>query len=123
MGTRHCPTTIKDDLIVALHYIDTPFKHRYSPHPTPPILIYVGADVDRQHPPRSINLSARWDDKVKVWTVTSDDTLGVTMSATDNKALEADLRVCVPEFLELNGLRPAGVEQENSLHLQVGSMI
>lgn len=108
MVTSHRPTTITDDLIVALHYVDTPFKYRHSPHPIPPILIYVGADAHRQHPPRSINLSARWDDKAKVWTATSDNTLGVSTSAPDNKSLEADLRVCVPEFLELNGLRPAG---------------
>lgn len=110
MGTSHCPTTIKDDLIVALHYRDPPFrsKGRHPPPPTPPILIYIGADVDRQHPSRYINISARWDDKAKVWAATSDNTLGVTTSAPDNKSLEADLRVCVPELLELNGLRPAG---------------
>lgn len=110
MVTRHRPTTINDDLIVALHYIDPPFKSkgRHPPPPTPPILIYIGADVDRQHPSRDINILARWDDKAKVWAATSDDTLGVVTSAPDNKSLEADLRVCVPELLELNGLRPVG---------------
>lgn len=108
MVTKHRPTKTTDDLIVVLQYIDTSFKSkdRYFVQKTPPILIYIGADVNRQHPARYINITAKWDDKAKVWAATSDDTLGISTSASSNKSLEADLRVCVPELAELNGLIP-----------------
>lgn len=45
---------------------------------------------------------AEWDEEAAVWVATSDDVPGLVTEADTIEALEAKLRVMIPELLDLN---------------------
>ena len=49
---------------------------------------------------------AEWDADASVWVATSDDVPGLVTEAPTVEALDAKLRVMVPELLEANGCLP-----------------
>jgi hypothetical protein len=52
---------------------------------------------------RSYTVRAIWDDEAKVWVAESDDVPGLTTEAANPEELAGNLRILVPELLELNG--------------------
>ena len=50
---------------------------------------------------------AEWDDKAAVWVATSDDVPGLVTESQTLEALDAKLKILVPELLEANGCMPA----------------
>lgn len=92
--------TVIDNLVVTLKYLDTPLQTKCQD-----IVLYVGNDVNRHHPSRQMDILAQWDDDAKVWAASNDE-MGVATATYSHKHWEADLKVCVPELLELNGLIP-----------------
>ncbi|MBV8603479.1 MAG: DUF1902 domain-containing protein [Pelomonas sp.] len=50
---------------------------------------------------------AEWDAEAGVWVATSDDVPGLATEAETVEALDAKLRVMVPELLHANGCLPA----------------
>lgn len=61
---------------------------------------------------------ALWDDEARVWVASSDNVPGLVTEAATMEALEAKLRVLVPELLELNGALPGDGPLEVPLHIQ-----
>lgn len=59
---------------------------------------------------RPLLIQAEWDPEVSVWVATSDDVPGLATEADTLEALEAKLKVLVPELLEANGRMPDGPE-------------
>ncbi len=104
-------TTCRNDLVVVLHYRATPLADKH-----PSIIIYMGDDIDGRHPPHQLSITAQWDDKAKVWAANIGAALGVITAAT-NKSLEADLRVCVPEMLEVNGMIQINMNKKSNRRL------
>jgi predicted RNase H-like HicB family nuclease len=51
---------------------------------------------------RAYVVSATWDDEAKVWVAESNDVPGLVTEAPTLEALQAKIRVLVPELLELN---------------------
>lgn len=51
-----------------------------------------------------IHVRAFWDCEAKVWVAESSDVPGLVTEATGPDALQAKLRVLIPELLEANGL-------------------
>lgn len=51
---------------------------------------------------------AEWDAEARVWVATSDDVPGLVTEADTVEALEAKLRVMIPELLDLNAHALAG---------------
>jgi len=49
---------------------------------------------------------AEWDAEAGVWVATSDDVPGLVTEAATIEALDAKLKVLVPELLEANGCMP-----------------
>ncbi len=50
---------------------------------------------------------AEWDDEAAVWVATSDDVPGLVTEAPTLEALDAKLKIMVPELLQANGCMPA----------------
>jgi len=63
-----------------------------------------------------ILVNAEWDDEARVWVATSDDVPGLATEAETVEALEAKLKVMIPELLELNGI-DLGVKGEVPMNL------
>lgn len=59
---------------------------------------------------RPLLIQAEWDAEAAVWVATSDDVPGLAAEADTLEALDARLKVLVPELLEANGRLPAGPE-------------
>jgi uncharacterized protein DUF1902 len=55
---------------------------------------------------RDCVVTATWDDEAKVWVAESEDVLGLVTEAPTLEALQAKIRVLVPELLELNRQGP-----------------
>ncbi len=53
---------------------------------------------------------AEWDAEAEVWVATSDDVPGLVTEAETIEALDAKLKIMVPELLEANGCMPADGE-------------
>lgn len=53
---------------------------------------------------QQFNIFARWDDIAGVWAATSKDVPGLSLAAPTIAELKEDLKICVPELLELNGI-------------------
>jgi len=53
---------------------------------------------------QQFNIFARWDDIAGVWAATSKDVPGLALAAPTIEELKKDLKICVPELLELNGI-------------------
>lgn len=53
---------------------------------------------------KQFNIIARWDDIAGVWAATSRDVPGLAVAATTIEKLKKDLKICIPELLELNGI-------------------
>ena len=51
---------------------------------------------------RAYVVTATWDDEAKVWVAESDDVPGLVNEGPTLEALQAKIRVLVPELLELN---------------------
>jgi predicted RNase H-like HicB family nuclease len=52
------------------------------------------------------DVTATWDDEAKVWVAESNDVPGLVTEAPTLEALQAKIRVLVPELLELNRQGP-----------------
>jgi hypothetical protein len=50
---------------------------------------------------------AKQDDEAAVWVATADDVPGLVTEASTLEALDASLKVMVPELLQVNGCMPA----------------
>ena len=50
---------------------------------------------------------AEWDEEAKVWVATSEDVPGLIAEVEAAEALDAKLRMLVPELLELNRVLPS----------------
>lgn len=59
---------------------------------------------------RPLLIRAEWDPEASVWIATSDDVPGLATEADTLEALDAKLKVLVPELLEANGRLPEGPE-------------
>lgn len=59
---------------------------------------------------RPLQIQADWDPEASVWVATSEDVPGLATEAETLEALEAKLKVLVPELLEANGHLPDGPE-------------
>jgi len=57
--------------------------------------------------PRVYHVVARWDGEAGVWVAESEDVPGLIAEAASPNALNAKLRVLVPELLQLNAAGPA----------------
>ena len=54
---------------------------------------------------RSINIDARWDAEASVWIATSKDVAGLVVEADTWPAMIEDVRLVLPDLLELSGER------------------
>jgi len=54
---------------------------------------------------RSITIDARWDGEVSVWIATSNDVPGLVVEADTWPAMIEEVRLVLPDFLELSGER------------------
>lgn len=63
-----------------------------------------------------IHVRAFWDGEAKVWVAESSDVPGLVTEAGGLDALQAKLRVLIPELLEANGL-PAPAEADFTVEL------
>jgi hypothetical protein len=52
---------------------------------------------------RSITIQARWDGEAAVWIATSDDVDGLVVEAKHGDDMIAEVRLVLPELLELSG--------------------
>jgi predicted RNase H-like HicB family nuclease len=52
------------------------------------------------------DVTATWDDEAKAWVAESNDVPGLVTEAPTLEALQAKIRVLVPELLELNRQGP-----------------
>ena len=52
---------------------------------------------------RDIKVTALWDDEAAVWVATSDQVPGLVTEAETLEVLLDELRLLIPELLELNG--------------------
>ena len=52
---------------------------------------------------RSINIEARWDPEASVWIATSNDVPGLVVEADTWPAMIEEVRLVLPELLELSG--------------------
>jgi hypothetical protein len=53
-------------------------------------------------------VNADWDSQAKVWVASSNDVPGLVTEALSLEALDAKLKIMVPELLELNDCLPQG---------------
>ena len=53
------------------------------------------------------NANFKWDEESSVWTVTSDDIIGLALEDESLDSLIFKVQDAVPELLELNGQKPA----------------
>ncbi len=59
----------------------------------------------------SYHVRASWDNEAAVWVATSDDVPGLVAEAETLEGLLDDIRVLIPELLELNTVQhPARIE-------------
>ncbi len=54
---------------------------------------------------RSITIDARWDGEASVWIATSNDVPGLVVEADTWPAMIEEVRLVLPDFLELSGER------------------
>ena len=54
---------------------------------------------------RSITIDARWDGEASVWIATSNDVPGLVVEADTWPAMIEEVRLVLPELLELSGKR------------------
>jgi Domain of unknown function (DUF1902) len=54
---------------------------------------------------RSIVVDARWDPEASVWIATSSDIAGLVVEADTRPAMIEEVRLVLPELLELSGER------------------
>jgi hypothetical protein len=54
---------------------------------------------------RSITIDARWDAEASVWIATSNDVAGLVVEADTWPAMIEEVRLVLPELLELSGER------------------
>ena len=52
---------------------------------------------------RTITIQARWDGEAAVWIATSDDVAGLVVEAAHWDDMIAEVRLVLPELLELSG--------------------
>jgi hypothetical protein len=52
---------------------------------------------------RSIVINARWDDEASVWIATSDEAPGLVVEADDWPAMIEEVRLVLPDLLDLSG--------------------
>ena len=55
-------------------------------------------------PMKTLTIKALWDEEAQVWVATSDDVPGLVTEAETAEALEAKLKVLIPELLIENGV-------------------
>lgn len=68
-----------------------------------------------------IRVYAEWDDEAKVWLARSNDINGLATEAETVEALEAKLKLILPELIELNGLNSGEMSGDRQIpfHLHV----
>jgi hypothetical protein len=54
---------------------------------------------------RSITINARWDAEARVWIATSDDVPGLVVEADTWPTMIEEVRLVLPDLLELSGER------------------
>ncbi|MEQ8335126.1 DUF1902 domain-containing protein [Nisaea sp.] len=67
--------------------------------------------------PSAINVRAVWDDEAQVWSVSSEDVVGLAIEAATREEVERKLDEVLPELIELN--HPEWLEMPDGLPLHI----
>jgi len=65
-------------------------------HPNYPMIYFMTSDI---------TIDARWDSEASVWIATSNDVPGLVVEADTWPAMIEEVRLVLPELLELSGQR------------------